>query len=83
MSKFQKLFKSGKLKRKKLLKSRNLLNFDITKAGSGLLIFNAKIALNHLWLAFIKVLIFYYFDLKYHIWVEIDIFGYIINKILS
>ena len=32
---------------------------------------------------FIKALILYYFDLKYHIWIKINISSYVINEILS
>lgn len=31
---------------------------------------------------FFKALIFHHFDLEYHIWIEIDIFGYIIDGVL-
>ena len=65
VKKSRKLFKSRKLKGKKTSKSRNLAksekklsksenpsNFDATEAGSKFLTPNAKIAFNHLWLAF-------------------------------
>ena len=44
---------------------------------------NAKKAFNHLQLAFIKASIFQHFDLKSHIWIEINISCYAIDRILS
>ena len=61
-SKSEKLVKS-----KKLLKNRNLFKFYIKKIRSIFLIFDAKTIFNHLWLAFIKALIFQYFNWKYYI----------------
>ena len=40
-------------------------------------------AFNCLWLAFIKALIFLYFDPKCYIWIEIDTSGYAIGNMLS
>ena len=44
---------------------------------------NAKNTFNYLQLVFIKALIFWYFDLKSHIWIEINISSYAINKVMS
>ena len=64
-SKNQKLFKSQKLaKFKKLSKSRNSPNFSTIKAGPSFLISDTRKTFNYLRLAFIKALIFQYFDLK-------------------
>ena len=63
LSKFRKLAKSGK----KLLKSKNSFNFDTKKNGPSFLTLNAKMIFNRLWLVFIKVLIFWYFNLKCYI----------------
>ena len=38
---------------------------------------------NCLWLVFTKASIFGYFDLECHIRIEIDVFGYAIEKVLS
>ena len=60
----QKLSKSEKLRKKNLTKSKNLskswnsLNFGVTEAGHSFLILDARIAFNHLWLAFTKAPIF-------------------------
>ena len=40
-------------------------------------------AFNYLWLAFIKALIFQYFDLKSHISIKIDVSDYVIGGMLS
>ena len=44
---------------------------------------NAKKTFNYLQLAFIKASIFQHFDLKSHILIETDIFGYAISGVLS
>ena len=81
LSKTRKLFKSWKLSKigkllksrksaksgKKSSKSENLYNFDAKENRPSFLTPNAKIAFNHLWLAFIKALIFWHFDLECHI----------------
>ena len=77
------MFKSRKSKNDKLLKSRNLSNFDAIKAGPSFLTLNAKTTLNHSWLAFIKIPIFYHFDPKYYIQIETDIIGYAIGEVLN
>ena len=66
-------------------KSRN--STHISRIGaireSNFLISNAKKAFNHLWLAFIKALILWYFDLESYIRIEIDVSSYAIDKVLS
>ena len=44
---------------------------------------NAKKVFNHLWLAFIKVPIFQYFDLKNYIFIKTDVSSYAIDKVLN
>ena len=63
MSKSWNLAKSEK----KLLKSGNLFNFGIKKAGSSFLTFNAMTTFNCLWLTFTKASILQYFDPEYYI----------------
>ena len=58
LAKFQKLSKLKKSKSEKLWKSGNSLNFNAIEAGSSISNYNAKIAFNYLWLAFIKAPIF-------------------------
>ena len=43
----------------------------------------AKLVFTELWHAFLMISIFYHFDLKYDIYIEIDISRYIIDKVLS
>ena len=76
-SKDQNLFKSQKtLKSKKLSKSENLLKFNTKKVEPNILTPDAKEAFNFLWLAFTKASILWYFDLKCHIWIKIDVSSY-------
>ena len=63
MSKSWNLAKSGK----KLLKNGNLTNFNIMGVELKFLISDARTTFNHLWLAFIKALILWHFDLECHI----------------
>ena len=63
LSKSQKLAKS----RKELSKSENLPNFDAKKNKPSFLTLDTKTAFNYLWLAFIKALILWHFDLEYYI----------------
>ena len=94
--KLGKLFKSGKLKSektsksqnlaksgKKLSKSENLTNFDITENGSKFLILDARTIFNYLWLAFIEAPILWHFDPECHIQIETDASGYAIGRMLS
>ena len=86
MAKFQKLFKSEKSKSeklKKLSKSENLPNFNAIKTKLSFLTFNAKMIFYYLRLAFTKTLIFCYFDLECHIWIETYVLGYIIDRMLN
>lgn len=46
-------------------------------------IFKTRVAFIKLRQVFIKVLIFWYLNQKYHIRIEINALGYVINKILS
>lgn len=58
-AKLAKLFNSKNwLSQKKQSKNRKLPKFNITKARSNFLTFNAKTDFNYLWLTFIKALIF-------------------------
>ena len=43
----------------------------------------ARLAFTKLKQAFVKILIFHHFDLKYHIWIKINILGYAIGEVLS
>ena len=81
----KKLFKSQKLAKsgKELSNSKNLSNFGIIKAKLKFLTFDTEMIFNYLWLAFIKALILYNFNLKYYIWIEIDILGHVIDRIPS
>ena len=79
ISKSQNLAKSGK----KLWKSGNSTNFNVTENKSKFLTFDVRIAFHRLWLAFTEALILWHFNLKYYICIEIDILGYAIVEILS
>ena len=83
LAKSQKLSKLKQLKSEKILKNKNSQNFDITEAKPYFLIPNNRIAFNYLWLAFTKPLIFYYFNLKYYIWIKFDVLGYTIIGVLN
>ena len=69
ISKSKKMFRFWNLAKlgKNLLKSENSTNFGNMEARPKFLIPNAIITFYCLWLAFIKSLIFWDFDLKYHI----------------
>ena len=95
-SKFWKLSKSGKSKSEKTsksqnsaksgeksLKSRNSTNFNTIEAGPKFLTPDARIAFNHLWLAFTEAPILRYFDSECHIWIETDELGYAIGRVLN
>ena len=69
--------------RKKLLKSKNLTNFDAAEVGSKFLTPDARTALNCLWLAFIEALILQHFDLKCHIEIETYALCYAISEVLN
>ena len=68
---------------KKWSKSENSFNFDATKIGSKFLTPNIRMTFNHLYLVFTKTPILWHFDLKYHIWIEINILGYAIGGVLN
>ena len=76
--------KSQKLtKYKKTSKSKNSPEFGNKKVRSNFLTPDSRTAINCLELAFIKAPILSHFDLEYYIWTEIDIFGYIIRRVLN
>ena len=84
-AKSQKLSKSKKSKAKKLKKpskSENSSNFDTKNSEPSFLTPKAKLALNRLWLTFIKVPILQHFDLEYHIWIKTEVLGYTIGGVL-
>ena len=66
----------------KLSKSKNLSKFKKT-VRSDFFISGVKLAFIKLKQAFVKALISYYFDLKYHIRIETDALGYAIDGVLS
>ena len=69
-------------KNKKSKKLTHMPNIGVTNE-SNFLIFNAKKAINYLWLVFIKAPILQYFDLESYIRIETDGSGYIIDGVLS
>ena len=79
LSKSQKSAKS----RKKLSKSGNSSSFNTKKNGLSFLIPNAKIAFNHLRLAFTKAPILWHFDPKWYIWIKINASSYAIGDVLT
>ena len=66
-------------------KSRSLMHIPNIKAMKKPIFFtfNAKKTFNCLKQIFIKTLILQHFNLKYYIWIKIDVSRYIINKVLS
>ena len=70
---------SKNMKSKKLM---HMLNIGAMRKPN-FLIFNAKKTFNHLWLAFIKALIFRHFDLKSHIQIKTNVTSYAIYRVLS
>ena len=94
--KSRKLSKSRKLKSEKTSKSRNLAksgkkssksgsstNFNATEDRLKFLTPDARTAFNYLRLAFIEAPILRHFDLKCHIWIETNVWGYAISEMLS
>ena len=69
-------------KNKKSRKSTRVPNIGTT-GEPNFLTPKAKKTFNYLRLAFIKALILWHFDLESHIWIEFDILGYAINRVLS
>lgn len=71
---------------KNLIKLKNhnfFLHSKNIKAKLGFFIFRAMLKFIKSKQIFVKVPILHYFDLKYHIWIEIDISRYAIKEILS
>ena len=79
MSKSRNLAKSGK----KMSKSGNSTNFGVTEVGPKFLTFDARTAFNCLRLAFTEAPILRHFDSECHIWIETDILGYAIGRVLN
>ena len=63
-------------KSKNLSKSKKTVRSDFLTPGT-------KLAFTELRQAFVKAPIFQYFDLKRHIWIEMDVSGYAIGRILN
>ena len=78
-SKSQNSAKSGK----KSSKSGNSTNFDAMEDGPKFLTPDARIAFNHLRLAFTEALILQYFDSECHIRIETNASSYAIGGVLS
>ena len=84
LSKNRKLSKFWKLaKFKKPLKSRNLPNFNAKEVGPNFLISDVREAYNCLWLSFIKVLILWYNNPEFYIWIKTKTSGYAIEEMRS
>ena len=69
-----------------LVKSKNRdfpPNSRNMEARSGFFIPKAKLAFIQLRQIFVEALILHHFDLKYHIWIETDVSGYMIGGILN
>lgn len=58
-------------------------NIRSSESGTRFFIPRARLSFAKLRQTFIKALILYHFDAKCHIWIEINISGYIINRVLS
>ena len=72
----------SKSKKSKYTKSR--IQMRIRATGEPIFLFpGAREAFNQLRQAFTKALIFRYFDLEYHIWIETDASSYAIGGVLS
>ena len=83
-SKDQKLSKLQKApKSKKLSKSKYLPKFNIREIRPSYLNSSNRKTFNCLKLAFIKALILWHFNPKYHIWIKTDILDYVISNVLS
>ena len=66
----------------KTSRSKNLSKYKEI-VGSNAFTLGARLVFTKLRQAFLKALIFHYFNSKYHIWIEIDVSGYIIDEVLS
>ena len=58
-------------------------NFNVKNIRPSFLTPKARSVFNRLQFSFIKALILWYFDPKYHIWIETDALGYAISGMLS
>ncbi len=58
-------------------------NFAKANSGTDFLTLKAKETFIHLWKAFTEALILRHFDSEYHIWIEINAFGYAIGRVLN
>ena len=67
----------------KTSKSKNPSKSKKTIKSSNFFISGAKLAFTELRQAFFKAPILYYFDLKHHIRIEIDVSGYAIDELFS
>ena len=67
-------------KNEKSRKSTRVPNIEAMEKPNFLTL-DTKKAFNHLWLVFIKALIFRHFDLESHIRIETDILGYVIDRV--
>ena len=72
----------SKFKNEKSRKLTCIPNIGATREPNFLTL-DAKKDFNHLWLAFIKALIFWYFNPRCYIWIKTDVLGYIISGVLS
>ncbi len=72
--------KLAKSKKSDLLKANFI---KINSFGTDFLTLKAKKTFIHLWKTITKALILKYFDLKYHIQIEIDALGYAISEVLD
>ena len=68
---------------KKCLSSKKLSKSKKTVRSLDFLISKARLVFIKLRQALVKTPILYHFDLKYHIWIKIDISGYTIDGVLS
>ena len=69
-------------KNQKISKSKKLFKSEKT-IGSDFFIPGARLAFTKLRQAFVKALIFYYFDLERHIWMKIKVSGYAIDRVFT
>ena len=70
-------------KNQKMSKSKKLSKSKKTVRSFNFLIPRAKLIFTKLRQAFVKALILYYFNLKHHIQIEINVSGYAINRVFS
>ena len=60
-----------------------MFKFKKTVRSSDFLTFKARLAFTKLRQAFVKALIFYYFDPEYYIWIKTNALNYAIGEIFS